>query len=264
MKSSDYSKLVLALGVLASAIFWCLDATIDVLFFADGEEDETILGSIFSPSAHELYMRGIVVLLFTITSIIARNLIHTQEKTNQELNKHKNNLQGLVEMRTEQLEKLATIDDLTQVYNRRKIYELAGYEIDRSIRYKHPLSVIMIDIDHFKKINDSYGHDIGDKILQQVCDSISAIIRKPDIFGRVGGEEFMLLLPETSGDDASDFAERIRTTIEQKEFETVKNVTISLGVTECVEEDNILPLFKRADNALYTAKNDGRNRVVSA
>ncbi|MDH5601204.1 MAG: GGDEF domain-containing protein, partial [Gammaproteobacteria bacterium] len=238
------------------------DATIDVLFFSD-EEGETIMESIFSPAAHELYMRSIVLLLFTFTSIITRKLIINQENTNHELEKHKNNLQGMVEKRTEQLEKLATIDDLTQIYNRRKIYEFAGYEVNRSIRYKHPLSVIMIDIDYFKKINDNYGHDVGDKILQQLCDSISEIIRKTDIFGRIGGEEFMLILPETPLTAACDFAERIRTTIEQKDFDIVKNVTISLGVTQCVEEDNILPLFKRADIALYTAKNDGRNRVVS-
>lgn len=145
MKSLKNSNLILALGILASALFWCLDAAVDVYFF--GDEDESLLESIFSPNAHELYMRGIVLILFLITSLVARSLLIQQESIAHELEKHKNNLQGLVEMRTEQLEKLATIDDLTQIYNRRQFFELARYEIIRNDRHQHPLSVIMLDID---------------------------------------------------------------------------------------------------------------------
>lgn len=234
-----------------------------MLYFFNGA-DKNIFKSIFSPEAHELYMRGIVLFLFFITSLLARSLLIKQENISQELKKHRNNLQGLVEMRTEQLEKLATTDDLTQVYNRRKLYELAGYEVERSLRYKHPLSIIMIDIDHFKKINDNFGHDIGDQTLKTLTKVISNTIRAIDIFGRIGGEEFMLVLPDTNKIEAKEFAERLRASVEKENFPTVKHITISLGVTECVEEDKLNPLFKRADIALYAAKNDGRNRVVSA
>lgn len=262
MKIKNSSNITFTIGIIAGFLFWLLDAVIDVVFFSD--EDNTIFKSIFAPEAHELYMRGIVLILFFITSLITRTLVIKQEKISLELEKHRNNLQGLVEMRTEQLEKLATIDDLTQIYNRRKLYELTGYEIERSLRYKHPLSVIMIDIDHFKQINDIHGHDIGDQTIQSLSNTISDIIRKTDIFGRVGGEEFMLVLPDTDLKAAKEFAERIRLCVENEKFNMVEHITISLGVTQCVEQDNIHPLFKRADSALYTAKNHGRNCVVSA
>ena len=156
------------------------------------------------------------------------------------------------------------LKDLHPIYNRRKLYELADIEIERSLRYKHPLSVIMIDIDHFKEINDNYGHDIGDQALQILTSTISNLIRTADIFGRIGGEEFVLILPDTDMKSAREFAERIRLCIENEKFPEVKHITISLGVTECIKEDKLHPLFKRADIALYTAKNDGRNRVASS
>lgn len=262
MQFKNSSNFVFAVGIIAGFLFWFLDATIDVVYFGDGNEN--IFESIFSPETHELYMRGIVLFLFFITSLLARALLIKQKNISQELEKHRNNLQGLVEMRTEQLEKLATTDDLTQVYNRRKLYELAGYEIERSLRYKHPLSIIMIDIDNFKKINDNFGHDIGDQTLKKLTTLISNTIRATDIFGRIGGEEFILVLPDTNRKDAKEFAERLRASVEKEAFPMVEHMTISLGVTQCGEEDKINHLFKRVDIALYTAKNDGRNRVVSA
>ena len=201
-------NIILVLAILASAIFWCLDGFIDVVYF--GDEDETLLKSIFFPDAHEFYMRGIVLFLFLMFSFYARSLLIKQETTSEELEKHKNNLQGLVDMRTEQLETLATIDDLTQIYNRRKLFELAKEEIIRNSRYKHGLTIIIIDIDHFKKINDLHGHQVGDKTLQRFTSTISSLIRDTDIFGRIGGEEFSLVLPETSKQAAKEFAERMR------------------------------------------------------
>lgn len=115
-----------------------------------------------------------------------------------------------------------------------------------------------------KIINDSYGHDIGDQTLQALCKIISTTIRKTDIFGRIGGEEFILILPDTDLTAAKGFAERIRIYVENENFDTVGHITISLGVTQCIKEEQISPLFKRVDVALYAAKNDGRNRVVTA
>lgn len=262
MKSLKNSNLILALGILASALFWCLDAAVDVYFF--GDEDESLLESIFSPNAHELYMRGIVLILFLITSLVARSLLIQQESIAHELEKHKNNLQGLVEMRTEQLEKLATIDDLTQIYNRRQFFELARYEIIRNDRHQHPLSVIMLDIDFFKRINDIHGHPAGDQTLQLLSSTITNIIRTSDIFGRIGGEEFALVLPETDKLAAKELAERMRLCIQNTNFPSIEHITISLGVTEFYPDDNSSTIFNRVDAALYAAKESGRNKVVVA
>ena len=255
-------NIILALAVLASAVFWCLDGIIDVVFF--GDEDVTLLNSIFFPDAHEFYMRGIVLFLFLIFSFYVRSLLIKQENTSQELKKHKNNLQGLVDMRTEQLETLATIDDLTQIYNRRKFFELAKEEISRNSRYKHGLTLIIIDIDHFKKINDLYGHQAGDKTLQHLTNTISSLIRSTDIFGRIGGEEFSLVLPETPKQAAKEYAERMRACIENDKSPNIERITISMGLTQLYDDDTYESAFSRADIALYAAKNNGRNCIVSA
>lgn len=256
------SNIIIALGIFASVIFWLLDAIIDVLFF--GDADDSILESIFSPSAHELYMRGLVLILFLLVSFFTRRLLLKQEIMTLELEKHKYNLEELVKVRTEKLEKLATTDHLTQINNRRKFFELAEYEIKRNRRLQHPISVIVIDIDHFKKINDTYGHQTGDDVLQKFAQVISSIIRDTDIFGRIGGEEFSVLLPETTEEDAKDFAQRIRLCIENEKFPNINNMTISLGITNFHTDDTVLSLFHRADTALFSAKKTGRNRVVVA
>lgn len=255
------SNLVFFLSIIASAIFWCLDAIIDALFF---EEDSTIFESIFLPENHEIYMRGIVLLLFIIVAFITRKLLVQQEAISQELEKHKHNLEGIVHERTEELEKLATIDDLTQIYNRRKFFDLAQSEIDRSTRYQNPLSVIMIDIDHFKDINDQHGHHIGDQTLRLFSKTILSLIRNTDVFGRLGGEEFALILPETPKQAAKEFAERIRQCIANEKFPNIEHMTICLGITQLYADDSSNAIFNRADIALYAAKNDGRNKVVSA
>lgn len=242
-------------------VFWLVDASIDVVIFG---ENKSMLESIFSPDDHELYMRGIVLVLFGITSVITRHFMLKQEATARELQEHRNNLQDIVNERTAQLEKLATIDDLTQVYNRRKLYEIAETEFERSARYHQALSLIIIDIDFFKKINDTLGHDTGDKTLKTLSRLISGIIRKTDSLGRIGGEEFAVILPVTDLSAAKELAERIRSSVEKAPFPDVEKVTISVGVTQCIENDKVLSLFKRADVALYAAKNDGRNRVVCA
>ena len=261
MTLKNNPNFVLLLGLIASLIFWVLDGYIDAVFF---KEDESILESIFLPDAHEIYMRGIVLLLFSAVSFYARALLQRQVSISNELKTHKTHLEEMVEVRTEQLEKLATIDDLTQIYNRRKFFELARYEIDRNIRNKHPLSFMMIDIDHFKNINDTHGHPVGDKTLQLLSRIISSLIRTTDVFGRIGGEEFALVLPETNKQIASEFAERIRKCIENEKFPIIEHLTICIGVTQYYPEDSPSSVFSRSDIALYAAKDSGRNRVVVA
>jgi diguanylate cyclase len=157
-------------------------------------------------------------------------------------------------------------DALTGIHNRRSLELSLKEEIERHKRYGNPLSLIMFDIDFFKRVNDTYGHQCGDFILQQIAATIEKNIRSHDILARYGGEEFCCLLPETSIEQAADLAERFRKKICQKPYrylETSVDVTISLGVSTLTQETNTAEmLLKKADAGLYAAKNSGRNRVV--
>ncbi len=167
----------------------------------------------------------------------------------------------------EKSQQLATSDALTSIFNRRHFYELALNEFERSVRYKAPLSVIMLDIDHFKYINDKYGHLTGDQILISFVQRVHAELRTSDIFARYGGEEFIILLPETDNQQAIQVAERIRLVTAEKPFankKTAPYITISLGVATLDPScDNLDTLIDRSDKALYEAKQIGRNRVRS-
>jgi len=169
---------------------------------------------------------------------------------------------GMDHTAKKELEALAMVDKLTHLYNRRKMDECLYTEVEKSKRYYKALSLIMIDIDYFKKINDTYGHQTGDAVLQKVAELISDNTRKIDCCARYGGEEFLIMCPETSKEGAMTLAEQIRHTIENYTFDTVKHLTISLGVSSYDNSDDMMTLIKKCDEALYTAKNQGRNRVV--
>lgn len=162
-----------------------------------------------------------------------------------------------------QLEMQASQDPLTGICNRRKFDELALIEVTRSQRYLRPLSLAILDIDHFKKINDTFGHQKGDEVLKIVAEILQDRVRTTDIVARWGGEEFVVLCPETSLENFSIVTESIRSIIEQREFFDDLKVTISIGATQCRHEDTMKTFFKRADDALYEAKHGGRNRVVN-
>lgn len=161
------------------------------------------------------------------------------------------------------LEKLATTDPLTKIYNRLKLNELLSFEIKKSDRYKLPLSLVMFDIDHFKDINDTYGHDIGDEVLVKLCEVVSANVRETDVFARWGGEEFMLMLPNTDLEGAKSTAESLRKIIETTNFGKAGRVTASFGISEYRLESNARDMLKRVDDALYEAKKRGRNLVAA-
>jgi diguanylate cyclase (GGDEF)-like protein len=166
----------------------------------------------------------------------------------------------------EELQTLATTDPLTGVYNRRRFFALAEVEWARFCRYDRPLSMLMIDIDHFKSINDRFGHDVGDKVIMRVAETCREAKRDVDTLARVGGEEFAILLPETSAEDAARFGDRLRAVIAQprvKDWNGLPAVTISIGVAGANgSSDSIPKLMKRADGALYAAKSGGRDRVA--
>lgn len=165
-----------------------------------------------------------------------------------------------------QLQLQANTDFLTLLANRRHFMEQAEKEVSRSIRYQVPLSLIIADLDHFKRINDTYGHDIGDEVLISVSNIFKRSLRKEDIIGRIGGEEFALLLPHTNLRSALLLAKRIQHDIAQSSVTSHANedikVTISMGATELSHCDSCYQcLYRKADEALYQAKEAGRNKV---
>ncbi|MCW9025959.1 MAG: diguanylate cyclase, partial [Thiovulaceae bacterium] len=158
-----------------------------------------------------------------------------------------------------ELEEITITDSLTGIGNRRHFHNKINDEIYNCIRYKHPLSLIMLDIDYFKHINDEYGHIIGDEVLMEYTKFISSHLRESDVFCRIGGEEFIILLPYTKKKDAEKIAEKLRVNVE--EYKKVVPITISFGVSQYIENEDVNSILKRVDDALYEAKNSGRNRV---
>lgn len=161
-----------------------------------------------------------------------------------------------------ELEKSSGMDYLTNIYNRNKFYELIEREEKSSSRYGYKSSIMLFDIDHFKKINDNYGHNWGDEVLKKLASEISKNIRETDIFARWGGEEFVVFLPHTDKEGAMEVAEKLRRLVCESQIKELEEVTISIGVTSISPDDyNIDAAIKRADDAMYQAKKDGRNRV---
>jgi diguanylate cyclase (GGDEF)-like protein len=163
------------------------------------------------------------------------------------------------------LEHLATSDGLTGLYNRRYLDTSLANELARSQRYGHDMSIIMFDVDHFKQFNDEHGHDQGDRVLQLMSRIVKGQIRTLDIPCRYGGEEFLIILPETNHEYAMGIAERLRKKIEETPLDGL-NVTVSIGVASypAIVVENYQEFIEAADKALYEAKNAGRNCVRSA
>lgn len=161
----------------------------------------------------------------------------------------------------DELARLATTDALTGLCNRHRFNALLEQEVARARRYHTPLSLIMFDLDYFKNINDTYGHAVGDQVLQAVANVIRENVRATDWVGRWGGEEFMVLCPEATEPDAAFTAEKLRRLVESHIFETVKTITISCGVTRFKAYDSVDTFVRRADDGLYRAKDKGRNIV---
>ncbi|MCG6551949.1 MAG: diguanylate cyclase [Candidatus Magnetominusculus sp. LBB02] len=168
---------------------------------------------------------------------------------------------SFIECDRKKFQDMATRDGLTNIYNRKKFDDELQKEIKRSLRYNNYLSLIIFDIDHFKSVNDTYGHPTGDLVLKEITRLVSENVRKYDIFARYGGEEFVILTPETNLAGAKELAEKLREIIQDNEFNEVGKVTCSFGVSEYVKEEDPAGFVKKADYALYIAKNKGRNRV---
>jgi diguanylate cyclase (GGDEF)-like protein/PAS domain S-box-containing protein len=168
----------------------------------------------------------------------------------------------------DQLEKMAMTDHLTGIANNRSFYLQGTEEIKRAVRYRHPLTLVMLDIDKFKVINDTYGHKAGDKILQNIAEILKKSIRNVDFIGRLSGEEFGILMPNTAASDAVVFAERLRAAVEAAECmigDAIIKVTASFGISNWNDSSgsaDIEKLLRQADESMYEAKRQGRNRII--
>lgn len=167
-----------------------------------------------------------------------------------------------------ELEHLANTDGLSGAFNRRHFTHLAQNELERARRYGHPLSLLIMDIDHFKRINDTYGHSAGDSTIRVLAETCRGLLRHSDFLGRLGGEEFAVLLPESALESATQTAGRLRELLSRTELPLQnKNVTIvvtvSIGVASLQPDDTFETLMQRTDDALYKAKNAGRNRIFA-
>ncbi len=170
-------------------------------------------------------------------------------------------LRDQLEKKNIELEELSITDKLTGLYNRLKLDSAIAEEIDRYDRYKNPFGIILLDIDHFKLVNDTHGHQVGDKVLQEVARLLTTYTRKSDLVGRWGGEEFLIICPEINKEKLISLSEKLRTIVESHPFSVVTTKTASFGVASYKDNESVKTFIHRADEALYQAKNSGRNKV---
>ena len=171
-------------------------------------------------------------------------------------------LKKQVYKRTKELEQISQTDFLTKINNRLKIEDNFRKELYRLRRYKTSLSIIMIDIDNFKKVNDSEGHSAGDQVLVKLADILAKNIRVSDSIGRWGGEEFLIICPDTDSSHAGVLAEKLRKIIEKTDFQSAVVCTASFGISEAHSDEKEYDIFQRADKALYESKASGKNRIT--
>ncbi|MCK9492213.1 MAG: diguanylate cyclase [Sulfurimonas sp.] len=252
-------------GILPALILAFFISLISIYYTSD------LIGpfSIFGAKETTIYLQEFIALLFIITlffGVLHKELVYSK----QELEELNNTLEMKIQQKTQslvqankKLNHLASKDSLTNIFNRRMINEYLFQEISKSKRHKNDTSLIMIDIDHFKEVNDHYGHQVGDKVIVKSVELISSSIRASDIFGRWGGEEFIILLPQTDLKSAFVLAQNLRQKVQDHDFEQVGKKTISVGVTQLNADDDVLSFVRRSDDALYKAKKSGRNKVVS-
>jgi len=207
-----------------------------------------LLRNLFSMSGYSWGLLVFSILIIIFCSFTTRRL---------------NRLQRMQFQTTQEFRRISTIDSLTDTYNRMKYDEELEKEIARAQRYRLPLSGIMFDLDNFKEINDKFGHLEGDKVLKKVSLLVREIIRESDLLFRWGGEEFIVLLPNTDLNSAIQLAYRIQDCIRNADFSTIKGITCSFGVTSLKEGDTATSFTERLDQLQYQAKKNGKDRVVS-
>lgn len=275
MDFEEQSKLLIAkkirnpnnftvFGIVSGLCIWVIDAIIDVYII---EPDEAFIESLLFAEGTELWMRFLVFVVLSAVGFVASLSVRKSLHLNILLFKYQFELEELVktrtqalEERTDELEKQANTDPLTGIFNRRKFMQVASHELNRFKRHKHMFAILMLDIDDFKNVNDNFGHDAGDKVIKKVAKLIQEETRDSDCFARWGGEEFIIMLPESDLSGRCILAEKVINLINCYQFDHAERVTVSIGVTSSIEsDDNIDEIIKRADHALYEAKDSGKN-----
>ena len=236
------------------------------------------LKTMFEHEYRKIFLISLFIILISIviSYFISKKLRDKIDHYSQTLNDKNKELELLnisleqkVQKRTTELsnaykemKEIAIKDSLTKVYNRYFFNDALENEIYRSNRYNSTFSLCMFDLDHFKRLNDTYGHDIGDEVLTTIAALIQGFLRESDIFARVGGEEFMIIFTKTTLDEAMKIAQRLRVEVQEHPFKILDKITISMGLVSYKDEELKHLLLKRVDNALYEAKRSGRNNVV--
>jgi diguanylate cyclase (GGDEF)-like protein len=244
-------------GVLMVPLFWLLDGLIDAYLFGLGE---SFHHGLFEMEPVELYMRLLVSALFVVFGLYAAIMLDRAERAGHAL--RASNAQ--LEILKAELENLVVADPLTGTFNRRKFHNVLDRAVSNATRHDHRFALLMIDVDHFKNINDTYGHQAGDEVLRSVCERISVAVRSADQLFRVGGEEFCLLASVAGDEDIGPLAEKLRKVVAGRQFPVVGRITISIGIAHFRVGDTQESIYARADEAMYEAKRKGRNCVVSS
>lgn len=205
---------------------------------------------------------GAVVGIVTQQDLISRTYLKWSQLM-QDHFKQFEEITQILQQKNKHLTQLATKDPLTGIHNRHMFGELFSKELSMFKRHSSKLALMMLDLDHFKNVNDTYGHNIGDAVLKQFASLVSASVREADLFARWGGEEFVLLLRHAGCEEAFGVGEKIRILLENSDFGEVDKVTCSIGITEIQIEDTLESAMERADSAMYRAKTQGRNQTVT-
>ena len=245
-------------GFLLGVLMWVVDATVDSFIL---NPDEEFWEAMFAEEPTEMWMRSLVIIVITIASLFVQYYMRKQHKFEMLLLEQKAQLEGIVFERTSELQRLANFDTLTGIYNRRKFREILEGEMERAKRYVQPLSLAILDIDHFKKVNDCCGHSEGDKVLESFAEVLRKNLRQSDYYARWGGEEFIVLMSHTDLQTAEKVAEKLRILFGAINYGNDENISASIGIASQQVNEEINSLIRRADEALYIAKNNGRNCV---
>jgi diguanylate cyclase (GGDEF)-like protein len=270
------SRLVIAAGVLLLLLFWVIDAAFDRAFFLPGH---SFVDCLFHPRPEAFWDRLLAAGLFLLLVSLAALLLRRKERDEAKLRNGRSRLEDLAQelagqnarleheiaRRQEmenQLASLVVTDPLTGIHNRRKFDEDLREELLQEARYPRGLALLMLDIDHFKAINDRYGHAAGDAVLIALARLVDEAIRESDRFFRIGGEEFAILTFAPEAAKLAVAAEKVRDRVAGHAFPAAGRLTVSLGGSLYRPGDGYDSLCKRADDALYAAKAAGRNRVV--
>ena len=249
------------------AVFFFISPMISFSIYLLSSTAIILLLPVFHPQVvHNTYVEDIVTNNITawIASVINFRRYVNEYRSQQTIYRKNEELLAQtdkIQKTNQRLQYISNMDSLTNIYNRRKLNEFLKVEYNRCREAKKEISLILMDVDFFKSVNDTYGHSVGDQVLEQLGELLKKQINPKDVVGRWGGEEFLIICPETDFERAFDLAEKIRKVIQQYNFKLENRITCSFGVATSKDIDTITNLIIRADKGLYKAKAMGRNRV---